>query len=93
MFTKQGSIVLRVVCILFTVIFAVVLLTSDLLRLKHSIAAQLGLPAPGQMIGLTADKNTPCLTGLKLRTYFPGTMSLAIKVPVLDSFSSAPSTL
>lgn len=63
---KRASIGFKAICALMVITFTSVVLLSDIFKVKSIEAAMLGLPAPTQMLELSANYSTPMLQGLKL---------------------------
>lgn len=65
-FMKKASICFKFVASLLLLIFICSLLLADLLKVKQSDAASLGLPEPTSMLSLSADYQLPLLKGIRL---------------------------
>ena len=63
---KKSAITFRVVCFLVCVLFLSVFMTADIIRIKDSVAAELGLPEPGKLLKSAGAGDDILITGLKL---------------------------
>jgi hypothetical protein len=63
---KTASISFRLFAFLMAGVFAATLLIADLLKVRYSAAAELGLPEPMRLLHLSKDYSCPVMRGLRI---------------------------
>ena len=66
MIIKRGNTTFKAIVCSIVLTFVMTLMCADLFRVNNSIAAQLHLPAPTQLLKISDDVVTPMLRGLKI---------------------------
>lgn len=62
---KKGSISFKFLSGIALCVFSVSIMFGDVLRVKNTLASQLGLPEPAQMLGVSKHSDIPVFKGLK----------------------------
>ena len=68
---KKGSFSFKGIVFLCLIIFVAAIIGVDMLRVKHLLAAELGLPAPTQIVRVSSEYTTAYLRGLKINPQDP----------------------